>query len=257
MPKPSISVFFPVYNDQATVEPLVTKAKAVLEDVASDWEIILVDDCSQDDTGAIADRLAAEDTRVRVIHHPSNRGYGGALKSGFAAARFGYVFYTDGDGQYDVGELSKLVRYIDRADVVNGYKIRRADRFYRLVLGRIYHATTRFLFQLNVRDVDCDFRLIRRDLLRRLDLESDSGVICVELMAKIRASGARVIEVPVHHYPRVAGSSQFFRPGRILRVLKGLAQQWWKLIVTGGARRRFRVPYIEHHSKKNREPDGP
>jgi len=230
----SLSVFFPLYNDAPTVEPLVRAAREVLEPRVEDWEIILVDDCSPDDSGAIADRLAAEDARICVVHHQRNRGYGGALKSGFAAARKSLVFYTDGDAQYDVGELPKLLAHIDHADVVNGYKITRGDRLYRKVIGQVYHWTVKTLFGLSVRDVDCDFRLIRKHVLDAIELESDSGVICAEMMTKIEGAGFKIIEVPVHHYPRIAGQSQFFRFGHIMRTLRGLMIQWFKLILLEG-----------------------
>ena len=233
----SITAFFPIYNDEATVELLANKTRAVLEELTDDWEIVFVDDCSPDRSGKIADRCAAEDPRIKVIHHNTNRGYGGALKSGFAAASKELIFYTDGDAQYDVNELRLLMAHIDEADMVNGYKIKRGDRFYRRLLGRIYHWTAKILFGLPIRDVDCDFRLMKRYIIDSIDLESDSGVICVEMMAKIVGCGYKIVEVPVHHYPRIAGESQFFRFGRIMRVLRGLFRQWVKLILLRGKTR--------------------
>lgn len=232
----SISVFFPLYNDAPSVEVMVDRAREALEKVAGDWEIILVEDCSPDNVGEIADRLAAEDGRIRVVHHETNRGYGGALRSGFAAARKELVFYTDGDAQYDPRELTLLLERIDEADVVNGYKIGRGDRLVRKVLGRVYHAAVKTLFRLPLRDVDCDFRLMRREVIDSIELESNSGVICAEMMTKICGAGFRIVEVPVHHYPRLAGKSQFFRPGRVFRLLRGLMVQWFKLMVLGGKR---------------------
>ena len=240
----SISVFFPLYNDAPSVELMVGRAKSVLEKVSDDWEIILVEDCSPDNVAAIADRLAAGDPRIRVIHHPRNMGYGGALRSGFAAARKDLIFYTDGDAQYDPRELALLLEHIAHADIVTGYKIDRSDRMIRKVLGRVYHTAVKALFGLPLRDVDCDFRLFRREVIESIELESDSGVICAEMMTKVQGAGFRIIEVPVHHYPRLAGRSQFFRPGRILRLLRGLVAQWLKLIVLEGkyaARRPKRI----------------
>jgi len=244
-----ISVFFPLYNDGPTVEIMVDRARAALGKVSDDWEIILVDDCSPDNAGQIADALAAQDPRIRVIHHETNLCYGGALRSGFAACRKDLVFYTDGDAQYDPREMPLLVERIEGADVVNGYKLGRGDRLIRKVLGRMYHVGVKFLFGLPMRDVDCDFRLFRRRVLDSIDLESSSGVICTEMMTKIYGSGFRVVEVPVHHYHRMAGESQFFRLGRICRTLHGLAVQWVKLILLEGkyysrrdpARRRPRI----------------
>ena len=231
---PSITAFFPIYNDEATVELLANKIAPVLDDLTGDWEIIFVDDCSPDRSGEIADRLAAEDPRIKVVHHEANRGYGGALRSGFAAATKDLIFYTDGDAQYDVEELPLLMQHIDGCDMVNGYKIKRGDPFYRKFIGRVYHLTTKILFGLPIRDVDCDFRLMRREILEVIELESDSGVICVEMMTKIVGSGFSIKEAPVHHYPRIAGESQFFRFGRIARVLRGLLYQWVKLILLRG-----------------------
>ena len=235
MPRaPSISAFFPVYNDAVTIVGLVKTARDVLSGITDNWEIIIVDDCSPDGAGELADQLAAEDGRIRVIHHEKNRGYGGALRSGFAAATKEWVFYTDSDGQYDVRELPLLVEHITEADVVNGYKMQRGDRLYRKVIGRIYHHTVKFFFALKMRDVDCDFRLMRRDLAQSLELSSNSGVICAEMMTKVRGAGARMVEAPVHHYPRVAGRSQFFRPRRILSLMGGLMVHWVRLMALGG-----------------------
>ncbi len=239
----SISVFFPLYNDAPSVGVMVARAVSVLEQCADDWEIILVEDCSPDNVGELADRLAKTDPRIRVIHHKTNRGYGGALRSGFAAARKDLIFYTDGDAQYDPRELSLLLPHIETADVVNGYKISRGDRMIRKVLGRIYHVTVKILFGLPLRDVDCDFRLFRREVFDCIELESDSGVICAEMMTKVIGAGFRVVQVPVHHYPRLAGESQFFKLNRVFQLACGVAKQWVKLILfegkyAGRARRR-------------------
>ncbi len=232
--RPSITAFFPIYNDAPTVRLLADKIRPVLDRLTDDWEIIFVEDCSPDNCGEIADELAREDPRIKVIHHEVNKGYGGALRSGFAAATKDLIFYTDGDAQYDVEELPVLYELIHDCDMVNGYKIKRGDRLYRKIIGRIYHWTVKILFGLPIRDVDCDFRLIRREVIETIELESDSGVICPEMMTKICGSGFRIREAPVHHYPRIAGESQFFRFGRIFRTLRGLAYQWWKLIVLRG-----------------------
>ena len=231
MIKESISVFFPLYNDEATVEKLVNDATSLLKTTADDYEVILVNDGSIDNTGEICNRLANENAKINVIHHEKNKGYGAALKAGFTNATKELVFYTDGDGQYDVKELSKLLPYIHEADVVTGYKIKRNDPFYRRILGRIYHWTARFLFCLRVKDIDCDFRLLRRSIFNNITLESDSGVICVEMMKKIQSAGYKIKEVPVHHYPRISGRSQFFRAKNILKVMAGLCKQWWKLVI--------------------------
>ena len=233
-PAYSISVFFPVYNDAKSIPKLVEAVRPVLEERFEDWEIILVDDGSPDESPAVVDRLAASDDRIRAVHHPSNRGYGGALMSGFASATKDLIFYTDGDGQYDPRELTLLLEHIEEGDMVNGYKISRSDNALRKVVGRAYHTVNKIMFGLGTRDVDCDFRLFKRHVIDDIELESDSGAICVEMMAKVRGHGFKVVETPVHHYPRMHGSSQFFRPRHIIRTVLRLAHLWITLILMGG-----------------------
>ncbi len=231
MIKESITVFFPLYNDEATVEKLVNDTLSLLESITDDYELILVNDGSIDNTGVICSRLANKNAKIKVIQHEKNKGYGAALKAGFTNATKELVFYTDGDGQYNVKELAGLLPYIQEADVVTGYKIKRNDPFYRRILGRIYHWTAKFIFSLKVRDIDCDFRLLRRSIFNNITLESDSGVICLEMIKKIQNAGYKIKEVPVHHYPRISGRSQFFRVKNILKVMVGLGEQWWKLVI--------------------------
>lgn len=227
----SISVFFPAYNDEDTIGDMILTAKHILEKLTDDYEIIVVDDNSPDNSGKIADGFAQKFKEVKVIHHKFNKGYGGALRSGFANAKKELIFYTDGDGQYDVKELEKLIPLIEDADVVTGYKIKRSDALYRIIAGRLYHWIVRILFNLKLKDIDCDFRLFRRHVFDKIKLESNSGIICVEMMKKIQKAGFKIKEAPVHHYPRVSGTSQFFNVKRIFRVFVGLAKQWFKLMV--------------------------
>ncbi len=229
--KESITAFFPAYNDEATIGRIVQETNSTLKEITDDYEIIVVDDGSEDGTKEICNRLAEKNPRIRVIHHEHNRGYGGALKTGFSNARKDLIFYTDGDGQYDVKELKKLVPFIKNADVVNGYKIKRQDPVYRRVLGRIYFWVAKILFNIRLKDIDCDFRLIRRLIFNNIELESNSGVICVEMMKKIQDAGYRIKEVEIHHYPRVSGRSQFFRLNRILHLFRELTCQWWNLVI--------------------------
>jgi glycosyltransferase involved in cell wall biosynthesis len=224
--KISISAFFPAYNDEHTIEALVRTVTCELRRIGDDFEVIVVNDGSQDKT---RDVLIVE---LRVIHHPQNRGYGAALITGFAKARKEFVFYTDGDGQYDVREIHNLLLALrPEVDLVNGYKVRRADPWYRVWIGEAYRRGMRFFFNLAIRDVDCDFRLFRRSVLRNMTLESQSGVICVEMMRKFQVAGCRVVEVPVSHLPRLHGSSQFFRLHHLIRVFVGLFKVWWKLVL--------------------------
>ncbi len=230
-PKESITAFFPAYNDWGTIASMVVLVHRVMEQLTDDFEVVVINDASPDHLGEILEELSRRYPRFRYVTHTANRGYGGALQSGFAAATKHWVFYTDGDAQYDVRELRDLWSARQGADVVNGYKIHRQDPWYRAVIGRLYHHFVSRLFRIPVRDVDCDFRLIRRDLLDRIRLTEDSGLICVELMTKIARSGARIAQVPVHHYHRMHGRSQFFNLRRVLRVLFQMIRLWWRLDV--------------------------
>jgi glycosyltransferase involved in cell wall biosynthesis len=228
----SISAFFPCCNDEPTIASMVRLAFATLERVGADGEVIVIDDGSADGSPHVLKELTDLYPRLRVITHERTRGYGGALIAGFGAATQQWVFYTDGDAQFDPSELELLVAGAsDDVDVVQGYKLRRADSLGRRIVGRLYHRFVRVLFGLRVRDTDCDFRLIRAAALDRIRLVHTSGVICVELVRKLQDSGARFVEVPVHHYPRVHGQSQFFRPGRVGSSLVDLAGLWLRLVV--------------------------
>jgi glycosyltransferase involved in cell wall biosynthesis len=228
----SISVFFPAYNDGGTIASMVITALLTLRELTDDYEVIVVNDGSSDYTPQVLDELARAYPKVHIVHHPQNRGYGGALRTGFASASKELVFYTDGDAQYDVRELKDLyAALVDGVDMVNGYKISRSDPWYRTVIGRIYHWTVKLGFGLKLRDVDCDFRLMRRSIFDRVFLKSDSGVICVEMMKKIQDAGFAVAEVPVHHYHRAYGRSQFFNFRRIYHVGRDLLRLWVQLVL--------------------------
>ena len=178
----SITAFFPAYNDGHTIENIVRTAAEELGKVTADFEVLVVNDGSKDGSGTILDRLASELPYLRVIHHPQNMGYGTALISGFKNAQKDLIFYTDGDGQYDVREIHKLLAELrPGVDLVNGYKTRRADAWYRVWIGKLYQLAMKRFFRLVIRDVDCDFRLFRRRILEEIPLSSRSGVICVEM----------------------------------------------------------------------------
>lgn len=229
--RPPLSVFFPAYNDALSIRGLVQKSFDVLARLAVDFEVIVVNDGSLDETGAVLRRLAETyGARLRIVEHPVNLGYGAALRSGFASATKELVFYTDGDGQYDVGELTLLLEKLEPGvGLVNGYKLQRHDPWHRVCIGAVYNRFARLLFGIHLRDIDCDFRLIRREVLRELELESDTGTICVELVRKIELSPWKVVEVGVHHYPRLHGRSQFFRLPSLLRTFRQLLALYWKL----------------------------
>jgi glycosyltransferase involved in cell wall biosynthesis len=230
---PGLSVFFPAYNDAGTIASLVITSVKVAATLTDDYEVIVINDGSRDDTAKILDELARlYPGRVRVVHHQVNRGYGGALRTGFATASKDYVFYTDGDAQYDPAEMTVLWdKMTDGVDWVNGWKISRSDPLHRIVIGRIYHHTVKLLFGLKVRDVDCDFRLMRRRIFDVVTLEKNSGVICLEMMKKFQDAGFHVAEHPVHHYHRAYGKSQFFNFPRIYRTAIDVMKLWWALVI--------------------------
>jgi len=230
--KPGLSIFFPAYNDVGTIASLALVAHMTAREITPDHEVIVVDDGSPDHTGELLDEMDRHFPWLRVIHHPENRGYGGALRTGFATASRELVFYTDGDAQYDPREMRRLYEaFSPDVDFVNGYKISRNDPLHRIVIGRLYHWLVKLAFGLRLRDVDCDFRLMRRRVFDKVHLTRSSGVICVELMKKVQDHGFRIAEVPVHHYHRSYGKSQFFNFPRVGRTLVDLARLWWELVV--------------------------
>jgi glycosyltransferase involved in cell wall biosynthesis len=225
----ALSWFFPAHDEAENIEALVEEALAALPALAERFEIIAVDDGSHDGTGEIADRLAAAHPDVvRAVHHPHNLGSGAALRSGFAAARFPLVAFTDGDRQFRVADLGLLVDRLaapDAPDAVVGFRRRRADAPLRLVYARVYRVCLGLLYGLWLRDVDCACKLFRRDALDGVRLESGGAFLSAELLIKLRAHGRRVVEVGVPHYPRVAGSASGANPRVILRAVR----DFWRL----------------------------
>jgi glycosyltransferase involved in cell wall biosynthesis len=230
--KHGLSIFFPAYNDAGTIASLALVAHMTARTLTDDYEVIVVDDGSPDHTGALLDEMAKHFPWMKVVHHETNRGYGGALRTGFLTASKDVVFYTDGDAQYDPREMVKLWEALSPdVDFVNGYKITRHDPLHRVVIGRAYHWFVKLAFSLRLRDVDCVFRLMRRSVFERVRLTRSSGVICVELMKKVQDHGYRIAEVPVHHYHRSYGKSQFFNFARVARTLVDLVRLWLELVV--------------------------
>lgn len=231
MKKFSISVFFPAYNDERTIPKLIKDTAKVLKPLTDNYEIIVVDDCSPDNVGKIADEIAKGDEHVKVVHHKKNKGYGGALKSGFKTATKDYIFYTDGDAQYNVKEIPRLLKYKDDYDIISGYKINRGDQFYRLVLGKLYSYTSRTMFNIKIRDVDCAFKLFKSSVIKNLDIKSDGGFSCVEMWHKISKKDYKIKEVSIKHYDRKYGDSQFFNFSRVFNTLFEFSKGWWEFVL--------------------------
>lgn len=220
----SLSVFFPAYNEQDIIAKTVENASRAVAPLADDYEIIVVDDGSQDRTAAVVEDLARRDPRVRLVSHPQNQGYGAALRTGFANARKELVFFSDADGQFDLAELSGLLPMLKRAPVVLGYRIRRSDPVYRLFIAKVYNIVIRLTFGLRVRDIDCAFKLFQRSVLEGVELESDGAFISSELLIKLRRKQTPMVERGVHHYPRTTGASKGATPAVILKTIRDVVQ---------------------------------
>ena len=232
MTKLKLTIFFPYLNDWGTIGSMILLAASTAREITDKFEILVIDDGSDNRSKDVLKRIEKLTPQLRVIHHSQNKGYGGALRSGFANARGDLIFYTDGDAQYDVQELLKLYSaYKPGIGMVNGYKISRRDPWYRIVLGGIYHHLVRFCFRLSLKDTDCDFRLINRSVFEKVKLFENSGTICVELVKKITHFNFLIVEVPVNHYDRPSGISQFFNFRRLYNTFINLIKLWLKLII--------------------------
>ncbi len=227
--RPRLSYFFPAHNEEANLADLVAEALVELPKLAAEFEIVIVNDGSRDRTLEIADELSARHSGVvRAVHHATNLGYGAALRSGFRAARHDLIAFTDGDRQFKVADLERLMTRLaarDRPDVVVGYRIRRADPVVRTLYARLYRLANVVFYGLRVRDVDCACKVFRRDALSGIRVESGGAFFSAELLIKLRRRGRRVVEVGVPHYPRTAGSPTGARPSVILRAVR----DFWSL----------------------------
>lgn len=227
----SISAFFPCFNDAGTISSMVALAEITLKKITDDFEVIVVDDGSTDNSREVLKELLLRNPSLKLVFHKQNKGYGGALISGFKKASKEFVFYTDGDFQYDVSELLKLIEKVSgKVDVVQGYKIKRHDPWYRIIIGDLYNFAVKFAFDIKIRDVDCDFRLIRRSVFDNVKLVHMSGVITVEMVKKAQDAGFKFTEVPVSHFFRSYGNSQFFNFSRIAKVGFELVGLWKELV---------------------------
>lgn len=236
--KPSITVFFPCYNEEANVEKQALDVDRVIGGISDDYEVVIVDDGSTDRTPQIADRLAAEHPHVRVIHHPHNLGYGTALKTGFTGARKDLILYTDGDNQFDIRDVHKLLPLMrEGVDMVVGYRVDRRDRPLRKFVSRVYNFIIRLVFGLRVRDIDCAFKLFRRSVFDRIEIKSERFLIDTEILVKAKRAGLTIVETGVTHLPRTAGKSSV-APTDIFHTLRELSHLWlhifmvnWKKLI--------------------------
>ncbi len=220
----SISVFFPCYNEQENVGKTIEKAIAVLEELNTDFEVIIVDDGGTDETGRIADEIADRDDRVKVVHHGRNLGYGAALQSGFKAATKELVFYTDADGQFDIGEMPPLLDLMDRHDVVSCYRLNRQDSIIRKINAWCWTKLVCLLFGLKIRDIDCAFKLYKREIFDKIELSSTGALIDAEILARAKRRGYSIVQKGVHHYPRRAGEQSGANLRVIIRAFRELFQ---------------------------------
>jgi glycosyltransferase involved in cell wall biosynthesis len=236
---PGLTVFLPSHNEEGNVERVVIGFLSELPRVAEHYEVVVVDDGSRDRTGEIADRLAAENPHVLVVHHPKNLGYGGAVSTGLYSGTQPYLLLADGDGQFDPAEMSQLTSRIDHYDVVIGRRKHRADGIMRRVNGKAWTTLSRLLFGLRIRDMDCGFKLFRREAVAGITLQSKSAMITTELMARLAGRNARICEVDVTHLPRLAGEQTGNKPLVVLSAFRDMFSLYWEL----KAARRGEPPY--------------
>lgn len=227
----SISAVLPAYNEEENIENAALKMLEALKMLPFEQhEVIIVNDGSRDRTGALSDELAAKYPAIRVIHHPTNYGYAKALRTGFTSAQTDLIFYTDSDNQFDVKELKNFIAPIEDYDMVCGFRIYRYDPFTRLFLSWGFNLLVRIIFRIRVRDIDCAFKLFRRDIFDKINIESEKFFVDAEILAKARYHKLSMTELGVRHYPRVAGSSTV-RPSHIFSTLKELAKIWTNIYI--------------------------
>jgi len=222
-------VFFPCYNEEGNVASTVGHAVKVLDEMRVDYELIIVNDGSKDKTGEIANKISRENSRVKVVHHPTNLGYGSALQSGFMAATKELVFYTDGDGQFDIKEMPPLLPLIEKYDIVSCYRLNRQDNLIRKINAWCWTKLVCFLFGMKVRDIDCAFKLYKREIFDKIKMESRGALIDTEILARAVKKGYTITQKGVHHYPRTAGKQTGANIKVIFRAFKELFKFYRKL----------------------------
>lgn len=224
-----LSVFFPFYNEEANIAAQTKAALETFPRFTKKLEVILVNDGSVDKTGEIGQKLAATNPQVRLINHQVNQGYGAAVKSGLRSARYQWIFFSDGDQQFNLAEFAKFIPYTNKADLVIGYRQKRADTFVRLVNAKLFNFLIRLLFGLKVKDIDCAFKLIKKEVVDNLDLKSDGALISSELLIKAQKAGYKIAEVPVSHYPRQKGNPTGANAKVIFKAFYDIASLWREL----------------------------
>lgn len=225
----SLSLVLPAYNEEENIRIVVEEALAVLPQYADVFEIVPVNDGSTDKTGEILEELARLDDHVRPVSYTKNKGYGGAVTSGFMATRYEYAMYMDSDRQFDINELSLLSPFVGKFDIVSGFRMERNDPLIRRINAEIFNIAVRILFGVHMRDLDCGFKVFRGDQVRSLDLISTGALIDCEMQAKLRRQGATLMQVGVHHYPRVAGTPTGGDIRVILKAMRDILILWWKM----------------------------
>ena len=254
-----LSIVLPAYNEQGNIERALKSASATASRLASAHEIIVVDDGSSDDTAALVEAWSANDPTVRLVRHDVNRGYGEALRTGFREARLDLVFFTDSDNQFDLDELEAFLPWIDKVGVVAGYRHVRRDPLLRRAMAHAWNALVRVLFYVPVRDIDCAFKLFRREVFDQLDLEAVGAMVNTELMVKLGRSGVGVVEMGVTHYPRTAGTARGAHPKVILRAFSELFGMYRRLHTAGHqtARAALRDAAVRNETAGDRRPTLP
>ena len=227
--KPNLSVVMPTFNEAGNIETVISKAIPILNNFAEDYEIIIVDDGSRDGTGVLLDKLAKENSKIRVIHHKQNQGYGAAVRSGMKETRLNCVFLTDSDGQFDLNELTEVYPKLAQGDFVIGYRLNRAEGFQRKLNTWLWNKLCNVLFKTGVRDVDCAFKLFKRKILDVVELKAGGAMVSAELVVKSRKAGFKILEMGVHHYPRVTGKPSGAHLRVIFRAFKEILQLYPEL----------------------------
>lgn len=229
---PAISVFFPTYNEEKNIKKTVTEAVKILEKIAKDWEIVVVNDGSTDKTEEIVKKLMKKEPRISMITHTPNKGYGAAFKSGFYHCQYPWIAYTDADGQFAFSEIDKFLAEKDEGDLIIGYRLQRRDPALRIFIAKLLKIWNLVFFGLWLRDVDCGFKLIKKEVVDKIGtLKTESAITETEFLARAIRAGFKIVEVPVHHFPRLTGKQT---GGDIKVIVKAVKESFnlWKSLIS-------------------------